>query len=111
MFRQILPRLGGPMSRGAAVALVVCAATILAGDGAKGDDPGFDAFGIGLGFTRFCDFRDGAALSDACYAFMGAAIEMGSHRRLGAEGTEVFCRDLHSPRAQDPADPRNDTAA
>jgi hypothetical protein len=35
-----------------------------------------DTFKIGLDYTKFCDLRDGAPISDACFAFIGAVVEI-----------------------------------
>ncbi len=40
------------------------------------DKVSLDIFTIGLDYTKFCDLRDGAPISDACFAFIGAVVEI-----------------------------------
>jgi hypothetical protein len=35
-----------------------------------------DVFGIGINFDEICDLHSGASISDKCYGFVGAVIEI-----------------------------------
>lgn len=58
-------------------ALVAVAASCVASPpGNAGAGLGYDAYGLDLHPERFCDLEDGAPVSDACYGYVGATIEM-----------------------------------
>jgi hypothetical protein len=64
------------MNRIRLAAFVVAVLSVILSASAAEKDPGWDAFGIGLDFTTFCDLKPGAPLSEPCRTFVGAVIEI-----------------------------------
>jgi hypothetical protein len=55
----------------------LCLSALVQPPAARAEEPRHqDLFGLGLNFREICDLTPGAPVSDRCYGFMGAVIEM-----------------------------------